>query len=150
VYLPAQRTTKSATPAGPDERTALPAGRNELILLVDDEDSLRLVAGNILKRLGYRVLFAANGADAVTAYAHHQNEISVVITDMAMPVMDGPALIAILKTMNPDLKIIVSTGFAVDTSLDIAKKAGVRHFIHKPYTAEALLKVVREVLDPQS
>ena len=80
---------------------------------------------------------AADGAEAVGLYASHRNEIAVVITDMAMPVMDGPAAIAALKGINPDVKIIGSSGF------DTGNKAGaaIPHFIAKPYTTEAVLKM---------
>jgi nitrogen-specific signal transduction histidine kinase/CheY-like chemotaxis protein len=117
-------------------------GRNEMVLVVDDEEPIRNIVKQILERYGYRVLLAANGAEAVKLYTSRRKEIAAVITDMAMPVMDGPATIAALKTINPGIKIIASSGF------DPGNEAGsaTRHFIAKPYTAEAVLNMLHEVL----
>jgi PAS domain S-box-containing protein len=134
--------------AAPDVETAaaqkpgLPRGHNEMVLVVDDEDPIRNLLKQILERFGYRVLLAVDGVEAVKLYTSRRNEIAVVITDMAMPVMDGPATIAALKAINPDVKIIGSSGF------DSGHRAGaaIPHFIAKPYTAETVLNMLRDVL----
>jgi CheY-like chemotaxis protein len=100
-----------------------------------------------LERFGYRVLLAANGAEAVSLYRPRQQEISAVITDMVMPIMDGPTTIAALKTINPDVKIITSSGMASDGGMAKARNAGVRYFIPKPYTAATVLNTLHEVLN---
>jgi len=128
----------------------LPRGHNELVLVVDDEEPIRELAQKVLERFGYRALLAANGTEAVALYQPRRNEIDVVITDMVMPVMDGPATIAALKAVNPEIKIVGSSGLAPDGYEIEATKAGVRHFIPKPYTAETMLHTLHEVLNGKS
>jgi CheY-like chemotaxis protein len=94
------------------------------------------------------VLVAKNGAEAVALYAQHGNEVAAVLLDMAMPVMDGPSTIIALKAMNPKVRIIGSSGQASNGGVAKAVGAGVNHFVPKPYTAETLLKTLRELLDP--
>ena len=117
-----------------------------MVLVVDDEEAIRKVIHSTLERFGYRVILAANGAEAVSKYALQQTDIAVVLTDMAMPIMDGPALIATLKLLNPQVKIIASSGLASNAGVAKAVNAGVQHFVPKPYTAEAMLKTLHEVL----
>ena len=85
-------------------------------------------------------------AEALVAYAQHQKEIALVLTDMAMPIMDGPALIIALKSMNPEVRIIGSSGLTSNEGVAKAVGAGVEHFVPKPYTAEKFLKTLAEVL----
>lgn len=75
------------------------------MLLVDDEEAIRTIARATLERFGYRVMVAANGAQAVALYAQHRSDIAVVLTDMAMPVMDGPATIIALMSIDPAVKL---------------------------------------------
>jgi CheY-like chemotaxis protein len=79
-------------------------------LVVDDEASILTITSQTLQAFGYRVLTATDGADAVAVYAQHKNEIAVVLTDMMMPVMDGPATIRALMRINPAIKIIAASG----------------------------------------
>ncbi len=145
VYLPA---TNAPDEAGRIEtsQTKLPAGSGELVLAVDDEESIRAIVKSTLERFGYRVLLARHGADAVSQYVRHQRDIAVVLTDMAMPIMDGPALILALKAINPEVRIIGSSGLASHSGVAKAVGAGVKHFIPKPYTAETMLKTLSEAL----
>jgi CheY-like chemotaxis protein len=124
----------------------LPSGNRELVLVVDDEERMRIVVQSTLERFGYRVLLAANGAEAVALYAQNREQIAIVLTDMAMPVMDGPATIVALKSMNPNLKIIASSGLPSDGDVAEAAGAGVKHFVPKPYTTETLLNILAEAL----
>jgi CheY-like chemotaxis protein/CHASE3 domain sensor protein len=100
--------------------------------------------------LGYRVLTATDGAEAVAVFAENKNEIAVVLTDMSMPIMDGASLIRALTKINPGIKIIAASGLNVNGN--VAKVAGVtvKHFLTKPYTARTLLKVIRATLDHTS
>ncbi len=149
VYLPAN-TTKAASDEVEVEQTRLPRGHGELILVVDDEKSIREIAQRTLERFGYRVLLAINGAEAIALYAQHRAEIALVLTDMAMPVMDGPATIIALKMMNPAVKIIGSSGLASNGGVAQAVTQGVQHFVPKPYTAETMLKTIQRVLHGQN
>ncbi|HTX21578.1 MAG TPA: PAS domain S-box protein [Candidatus Aquilonibacter sp.] len=145
VYLPANTAPATAENA-PAGQIQLRRGRGELVLVVDDEEHIRNIAKKILERFGYRVLLAANGAEAVPLYTARQNEIAAVITDMAMPVMDGPATIAALKSINPRVTIIGTSGLDPNNNMMTAIGAGNEHFIPKPYTAEAMLRTLDTIL----
>lgn len=145
VYLPA-KTTNLATEEVAIKQTQLPTGQGEWVLVVDDEENIRAVTKKMLERYGYRVHLAAHGAEAVGIYARYQAEVAVVLTDMAMPVMDGPATIIALKSINPEVKIIGTSGHASNGGVAKALGAGVQHFIPKPYTAERVLTMLAEVL----
>jgi PAS domain S-box-containing protein len=145
VYLPAN-TTEAAAEEVAIEQTRLPRGNGECVLVVDDEEPIRKVAQSTLERFGYRVLLACHGADAIAVYSRHQGDVAVVLTDMAMPIIDGPALMFALKAMNPEVRIVASSGLAANDGVAKAMGAGVRHFVPKPYTAEVLLRTLQKVL----
>jgi len=142
VCFPAQPIARIAEPAPVKPVRRLPKGRGQSVLVVDDEASIREVAQSMLGRYGYEVILAEDGAQAVEIYEAQGKKIAVVITDMAMPVMDGPATILALRAMNPAVKIIVSSGHA--------STGGMRHFIPKPYTAEMLLTTLDEVINEKN
>lgn len=131
-----------------NDKTNLPRGMGETVLVVDDERAIREIMERTLTRFGYRVLVAANGAEAVAIYAQQHQRIDVVLTDMAMPIMDGPATAVALRAINPDVKIIGSSGLAANGLVAKAAGAGVQSFIPKPYSAEAVLQMLRQVLGP--
>jgi len=149
VYFPANTTLDDEDDAAMEE-SKLPRGHDELVLVVDDEEPVRNLAQKVLTRFGYRVLLAADGAEAVSLYAPRQKEIDVVITDMAMPIMDGPATIVALKAINSEVRIVSSTGLASAGGMAMAKNVGIQHFIPKPYTAETMLNTLHEVLHGNS
>ena len=146
VYLPANAAERASDQVSA-EATSLRRGNGEIVLVADDEPGIRTIAQGTLERFGYRVLLASNGAEAVALYAQHAAEVSVVLTDMAMPIMDGPATILALKAINPDVKIIASSGLVTDNALAKAMRAGVHHFVPKPYTAETLLRTLHAILN---
>lgn len=125
----------------------LPRGHGERVLVVDDEKSILAVSRQTLEAFGYRVLTAENGAQAMALFAQHREEIAVVITDMMMPVMDGPALIAALQRLNPTVRIIAASGLDARAQLAQVVHFGVAEFLAKPCTAEDLLTTLRRVLD---
>ena len=144
VYLPAQ---DAESPELAERRTTeLPVGHNELVLVVDDEEAIREITRGTLETFGYRVLTATDGTEAVALYAENKNEIKVVLTDMMMPFMDGPATIRALQRLNPQVKIIAASGLAAGDKAAEALSVGVKIFLPKPYTAEKLLKALAEIL----
>ncbi len=149
VYLPAQMTFAGGVNQPQPEQPVMTRGHGELVLLIDDEDAVRKITGQTLESFGYRVLPAADGVEASTLYAEHKDQISVVLTDMMMPVMDGPATIQVLMRMNPQVRIIAASGLSVKDMVAKATNAGVKHFIPKPYTAETLLQKLNTVLCTQ-
>jgi two-component system cell cycle sensor histidine kinase/response regulator CckA len=124
-------------------------GKGELILVVDDELAVREITRTTLEFYNYRVVTANNGAEAVAHYAKDMTDIHVVLVDMMMPVMDGPATIRALQSLNPMVKIVVTTGLIVHASSNqIGTELGtVRAVLSKPYTVEMLLKTVHDVIN---
>ncbi len=146
VYLPADPAY--GTPASEHPfKDNLPLGQNELVLVVDDEVSIREITQQTLQAFGYRVLIARDGAEATALYAKNAGEIALVLTDMMMPVMDGAATIQVLRSINPSVRIIAVSGIEVATNT--AQPTGIElcDFLPKPYTAQTLIMLVREVLD---
>ncbi len=121
VYLPIAEVEEGSSQQAPEE-TAPPRGNDETILVVDDEASILTITGQTLQAFGYRVLTATDGAEAVATYAQHRQEIAAVVADMAMPIMDGPATIRALMRINPEVKIIATSGLNSNSS--VAKAAG--------------------------
>lgn len=148
IYLPA--VPEPSVGANDSPEAELVRGEGETVLVVDDEASVRFITKQTLEAFGYKVLLAADGAEAISVYVSHQDEISVVLTDMMMPIMDGPATIQVLRRLKPDLRIIGASGMAASGKVAKALTGGVNHFLPKPYTAEALLKAIRRILEEPS
>lgn len=146
VYLPALETSLE-TRKGQPEQAMLPRGNGETVLVVEDEASILTITSQTLQAFGYRVLTAADGAEAVAVYARNMNEIAVVLTDMMMPVMDGQAMIHALMRINPAVKIIAASGLTANGGVAKVAGSGVKHFLTKPYTAGTLLKTMRSILN---
>jgi PAS domain S-box-containing protein len=146
VYLPAM-VSESEGDVEKLEQARLPRGDGETVLVIDDEASILTITGQTLEAYGYRVLTATNGAEAVAVYAQHRKEVSVVLTDMMMPIMDGSSTIQALMQINPAVKIIAASGLHANSSVARDAGAGVEHFLTKPYTAGTLLKSLRAILD---
>jgi two-component system, cell cycle sensor histidine kinase and response regulator CckA len=143
IYLPEAANAETAAAAA---RPDLPYGRGEWVLVVDDEMTIREITKGMLENFGYRVVTAADGVEAVAKFAEHRDDIRLVLTDMMMPLMDGPATIRALRKLNPQVRIIASSGLAAESKMAEAEAAGVKTFLPKPYTADKLLKAVAEML----
>jgi PAS domain S-box-containing protein len=145
VYVPA-----IAAKAGPSQPTfeaeGMPRGNGELILVIDDEEAIRTMVQRTLERFGYRVILAANGAEGVALYSRQGGEVSLVLTDMTMPVMNGPATIVALRCLNPQVQIIASSGLHADGRSGSAGEPAIAQFLAKPYTAHALLEALKVAL----
>jgi PAS domain S-box-containing protein len=144
VYLPAQ--TEASDIAVAEIAVEIPRGNGELILVIDDEFFVRQITQQTLEAFGYRVVLAGDGAEAATVYASRGTEIAAVLMDMMMPVLDGPATILVLRKMNPAVRIIAASGLSANARDLGAASFGAKHFLSKPYTAETLLKALKQVL----
>lgn len=118
----------------------------ETILVIDDEEIIRTMLQDLLEALGYTVLLATDGEDALKIYQDRRDEIDLVIIDMIMPKMDGKETYLKLKKINPDIKAILASGFSEDAVVQEILYAGINSFIHKPFTVAELSKKIREVL----
>jgi CheY-like chemotaxis protein len=144
VWLPA-KTGEEQSPS-PVEEARLPRGNGELILVVDDEASLRAMTRQTLEAYGYVVLTATNGVEAAAIYSRYRDGIEAVLTDMAMPVMDGAALTLALRRINPAVRVIAASGLSNPEHQTKAIGAGAKQFLSKPYNAEMLLNSLAEIL----
>ncbi len=138
IFLPAQQTPETTE----EPEKEFPSGNGELILVVDDEDSIRDITKTSLETHNYKAITACDGIEAIALYAEHRDEISVVLTDMLMPSMDGLTTIRTLKKINPHVKIIAVSGLASTEKVNAATDIGVKAFLSKPYTAKQLLQTI--------
>jgi PAS domain S-box-containing protein len=144
VYLPADLAPERA--AVNRQVDPAPNGTGQLILLVDDEEAVRLVTKRTLEKSGYRVITASDGVDAVAAYVRHRSEVTLVISDMMMPIMDGPKMIQTLRQIDPNVRIIGTTGYAPELEKQSEIAALDYPLLLKPYTGRGLLEAVRVAL----
>jgi CheY-like chemotaxis protein len=146
VYLPANVSaleTKKETAA-----TVLPPANGELLLLVDDEKAILQVAQALLEAQGYAVLTAEDATAALAIFAIRKDEIKLVLTDLAMPLMDGIALIRTLQKMKPDVRVIASTGRGgQEQHAYELESLNVGACLTKPYNKNKLLKTLHDALN---
>ncbi len=148
IHLPTEGGEGMEAPAveaGGAEGQA-PRGNGELVLVVDDEAAVRDITRQALEASGYRVVTASDGAEAVALCGRMAGEVAVVLTDLMMPIMDGPSTVRALRHIDPGLRIVASSGLSVGEGVEQVTEAGVRHFLPKPYTAESLLHILHQAL----
>ena len=124
-----------------------PEGGQETILVVDDEETIRLLVRDVLEEIGYTVLSAGDGNQAVGLYKEKGAEIDLVILDMTMPGMGGRETFERLRELNPLVRAILSTGYSEDDRARQMLSMGVKAFVQKPYRIDDLASVVRRILD---
>ena len=130
-----------------DLRIYNPQGPLELVMIVDDEDLVTLLAQRVLADEGYRVITAKDGFQAIDTYRKLRHEIALIILDFTMPVMDGADVFNELLQLDPKVPVVLSSGFAEQDRLRAMLSRGLRGFIPKPYTQEKLLTQIRATLD---
>ena len=123
------------------------SNKNETILVVDDEEILREILYESLKEEGYEVLSAADGYEAIKIFEQHQDAIALVITDLGMPNMGGEELFKRLKTIQPDVKVVVSSGFLNSTTKSDLLKIGIKDILAKPYKFDSIFSTIRKTID---
>lgn len=124
----------------------IPRGNGEVILVVDDEPSIREITKTSLESYNYEVMTASDGIEAVALFAQYKNKIKAAIIDMMMPNMDGSTTISTLLRMNPLLPIVAVSGLATSEQVNTDKNSQIFAFLPKPYTAQELLSCVYKVL----
>ncbi|BAU12416.1 two-component hybrid sensor and regulator [Leptolyngbya sp. NIES-3755] len=138
VYFPAIEGTE--IPLEQDLTTL--KGNHELVLVVDDEASVREITKATLEAYNYRVLTASDGVEAMTQYAQHRQEISMVLLDLMMPTLDGLTTIRALQKINPSILIVAMSGLAANEAVAQATRVGIQHCLAKPFTAQELLQIL--------
>ena len=147
IYLPVMEVAAAAV-VPPAASGQLPKGSGT-VLVVDDEEILRKLATEILEMCGYTVLTAANGEEAVKLFRAFSGQIDLVLLDMMMPVMSGREAFLKLREINPQARILLSSGFRSDARVQELLVGGVNGFIDKPYTMRSLAQAVDTILGPE-
>jgi CheY-like chemotaxis protein len=145
IYLPV--IERGVEAAEPSEAEGAVRGGNEVILLVDDEQPVLKLGERIFRSSGYTVLTALDGERALEIYRHQKELIHVVILDLIMPGMGGKRCLEELAKVNPEVKVIIASGFSTDGGERGLMAAGARGYVHKPYEIRQMLRVIRDVLD---
>lgn len=145
IYLPA-----SASGDEKDEYRALNVADDilctETILLVDDEDMVLNVAGDMLKTMGYTVMTASDGSTAVNTYRDQHQRIDLVMLDMVMPDMSGGDVFDEIKKINPQAKVLLSSGYSLNGQASRIMERGCDGFIQKPFTLDEISTLLRQIL----
>ncbi len=144
ILLPAHH--QPPKPLGIDARGVKPAAGHGLVLLVDDEESIRSMGRRMLERAGFEVLTAADGVQAVEVFLRHQAKVRMVILDMTMPHLDGEACFRELRRADPNVKVVMTSGYNEQDVINRFVGKGLAGFVQKPYSATDLLSKVEEVL----
>jgi CheY-like chemotaxis protein len=144
LYLPASAEAKAA--ARPEHETLPPRAGGELILVVDDEASVRGVVQRTLEKHGYQVATAAEGAEALRLFASRRAEIRAVLTDMMMPGMDGLSLVRTLRQQEPHLPILGMTGVGEKADIKGLATLDLLKLLTKPFNSAVLLSVLHQTL----
>ncbi|KYC37495.1 hybrid sensor histidine kinase/response regulator [Scytonema hofmannii PCC 7110] len=146
IYLPVKQTIETDSILTIDNDD-LSLGHGELVLVVDDDDSIREMTKTLLERNAYKVLVARDGMEAIALYTQHIREINVVLIDMMMPSMDGPTTIRILRKINPNIKIVGFSGLGSNHEMLKFLKDHVTTVLPKPFSLDELLSNLQLVLN---
>jgi len=144
IYLPASE--RQVTPRQQKAADEILTG-TETILLVDDEDEVLDVGQKMLEQMGYKVLLSTNGKQAIDIYLANPDDIDLVILDMIMPGMGGGETYDRMKEVNPDVKVLLSSGYSIDGQASKILDRGCNGFIQKPFGMKELSRELREILD---
>jgi len=145
IYFPSAESDEKMVVTG--QAPEMPAGSGQTVLIVDDEENIRLITAATLEKYGYSTVTATDGADALAKFAQRMSDISLVLTDMAMPYMDGPAMIRALRHISPDVKVIAMSGLMNPEQTAELETLNVASYLSKPFTADKLLTTLADVLD---
>lgn len=143
VLLPAVETPAPADRPAVDK----PAEGSETILVADDEAMFVDVMREVIEGMGYTLLSAANGKEAIDIAEQHNGDIDLAILDLGMPIMDGPATFRALREFRPRLKVVICSGYGIDTTSQQLLDEGAFSFLQKPILPQDLLAEIRRVLD---
>jgi two-component system cell cycle sensor histidine kinase/response regulator CckA len=145
VYFPRTEETLAAAPAPPDPEASRTG--SETVLLVEDEDSLRAVIGELLQQGGYKVIDGPTPEATLAAAEAHDGPIHLVLTDLVMPRVSGMAAAARIRARRPDVKVLYMSGYTNAAAAHQASLPANHAFLQKPFSLDVLLRKLREVLD---
>ena len=116
------------------------------VLLVDDAETVRDVGRHMLEEIGFQVLTASNGPEAIDAVSKHSDEINLVILDMTMPIMNGSEVFSAIREIRNDIRVILSSGYDEQDAVEQFDGNELAGFIHKPYKLSTLTETTRRAL----
>ena len=149
VLLPALMGSLNLDEEAPSDVLDGEQDRTLTVLVVDDDETVRVVAGAMLEHGGYQVITAADGRTAVELYAERGEGIDVVLLDLSMPLMDGQACFEHLLALDPEVRVVLTSGYNEQDAINRFTGESLTGFIQKPYRAKGLLAVVGKALDIQ-
>lgn len=145
IFLPASESMETDRRTEPGK--ALPVGHGEMVLLMDDEATVRQLTQTTLQNYGYRVLTAMSGLDGITTFDAHKDEIKLLVSDTDMPVMNGIVAIRAIQKLKPELPVIITSGVERDTEQLVGIDRTHLTILQKPYTVEQILNAVAKGLE---
>ena len=140
--MPAAARGAPATPRTEVDRPV--AGGTETLLVVEDEEAIRNSLATHLSRYGYNILFSVDGADGLEVFRRERDKISLILLDLSMPRMSGYEFLPIVRSIDPEVKVILVTGHSIDD----LQSVNVRAIVQNSYRLASLALSIREVLDP--
>lgn len=144
IYFPSAESEEKMIAEG--QAPEMPEGSGQMILVVDDEENIRTITAATLEKYGYTTITATDGTDALAKFAQQSGNISLVLTDIAMPYMDGPAMIRALRHISPDVKVIAMSGLMNPDQTAELESLQVTSYLAKPFTADNLLTMIADVI----
>jgi CheY-like chemotaxis protein len=146
IYLPASKKEVYKT-IEPSDHISRGTGT---ILLIDDEEMVLEVGQKLLKAMGYRVLIAREGREAIEVYKRHRETVDLVLLDIIMPNMKGGEVFDCLREINPNIKVLLSSGYSIDGEASKILERGGKGFIQKPFDMERVSETIRAILGNNS
>ncbi len=143
IYLPLDKTGVNVSQEEIQQGVVAGSGH---VLLVDDEEVIRKLGEEMLTTMGYSVHTVSNGREAVEYYRHHRENVDMVILDVVMPVMGGRETLQELKKIDPDVSVLLASGYSVESEAVQIHEQGVKGFIQKPFTASLLSGKIAEII----
>ncbi len=142
IYLPAEESSETVSA---NDAIELPPGNQELVLVVDDEVSVREIIKASLETYNYRTISASDGIEAIALYAQYQSAIQVILLDLMMPSLDSPSTIRALQRINPHVSIVVMSGLSANEPIENMSDVTVQAFLAKPFTSQELLQTLHRL-----
>ena len=146
IFLPPADASEGKSPAA----SATPVTPKKTILVIDDEEEVRLTIQSLLERLGYRVIGADSAKAAVEVIRTYENTIDLALLDVKLPDMEGGTLFPLIRQARPSVKVIVCSGYSLDAYVRRILKQGADGFIQKPFSMKSISEKLRQVLEGES
>ena len=149
IFFPVCRDDEQSVEQG-ESGTEYAGKSSETILLIDDEEQIRDIGKNMLEKVGFQVITASSGEEALQLFKEEGERVNLVLLDLNMPGMGGFRCLKRLKEMRPDIKVIICTGYLDDETITKIRELNVEDFVHKPFRFSEILPIIRARLSNSS